>query len=88
MIVTHMEVDCLVKIKKSTLKLIDQIAEMEVAALHELLLDPETRKNTQVLAAVRRFMEKNHLITDPETPGVGKLQEEMSSIPELEDMVQ
>lgn len=83
-----MEVDCLVKIKKSTLKLIDQIAEMEVTALHELLLDPETRKNTQVLAAVRRFMENNRLITDPETPGVGKLQEEMSSIPELEDMVQ
>lgn len=83
-----MEGECILKRKKATLKLIDQIAEMEIEALHGLLLDPETRKNTKVLAAVRRFMEKNNLITDPDTPGVGKLQEELSTIPELEDMVQ
>ena len=60
-------------------KLLDKMAELEVAALLEGLEDPELRRNPAFLEKVRKFMSQNRLDTTPET--VAPLQKRIMEIP-------
>jgi hypothetical protein len=60
-------------------KQIDEIAELEVAALLEGLKDPERRSNPAFLDKVRKFLKDNNLQTTPETPGMKELMKKQTT---------
>lgn len=66
-------------------KILDQLAELEVAALLEGLNDPELRRNPSFLEKVRRFLKENKLQTTPITPGIKEIQQNIEEIPEFPD---
>ncbi len=69
--------------------IIDQIAQLEVAALLDGLTDPELRRNPAFLDKVRRFLKENQLQTTPETPGVAELmkKQQTTNIPIFKEEV-
>lgn len=67
-------------------ELLDEIAELEVEALLEGLRDPDLKANPAFLDKVRKFLIQNKLTTDPKTPGVSKVVQDASQIPEFEDL--
>ena len=76
----------MVKMTKLNEKTLDLIATLEVDALLEGLQDEEVRKNPAFLEKVRKFLQQNKLITQAETPGVSKIQQESNSIPVFDDI--
>lgn len=76
----------MVKMTKLNEKTLDLIATLEVDALLEGLQDEEVRKNPAFLEKVRKFLQQNKLITQAETPGVSKIQQESTSIPVFDDI--
>lgn len=69
-------------------KKLDLIAELEVEAILEGLNDPEVKLNPSFLKSVRLFLSQNNLRTDPKTPGVQKVVQDVSNIPDFEDLEQ
>ena len=63
--------------------IIDDIAQMEAAALLENLNDPEMRKNPAFLAKVRQFLKDNDFLTTVETEGVKEIIRTGTTIPDL-----
>ena len=66
-------------------RLLDQMAELEVSALLEGLNDPECRTNPAFLEKVRKFLQQNKLMTQPETPGIKEVQKNSEVLPVFEN---
>lgn len=62
------------------------LAELEVSALLEGLQDEELKRNPAFLEKVRKFLQQNRLVTQPQTPGVHKIQQAVVDIPIFEDL--
>lgn len=62
------------------------LAELEVTALLEGLKDEELKRNPAFLEKVRKFLQQNRLVTQPQTPGVHQVQQAVVDIPIFEDL--
>lgn len=68
-------------------ELIDELAQQEVYALLEGLNDPDMRANPSFLAKVRQFLKDNEFVTTTETEGVKTVLRDVSTIPDLSEVV-
>ena len=68
-------------------EIIDELAQQEVCALLAGLNDPEVRNKPAFLAKVRQFLKDNEFVTTTETEGVKTVLRDVSTIPDLSEVV-